>query len=82
MASNAFSGLTEKEIHQELFRELEEYPKVYIDKDGNERVKNFVPDFNGYNREQVKSYIDRLIPHLATEYDIYIKTPEEYKLKQ
>jgi hypothetical protein len=79
MNSNAFSGLSEKEIHQELFRELEEYPKVYIDKKGEESVKMFVPDFNSYNREEVKTYIDKLIAHLATEYDIYIRNPEEYK---
>ena len=79
MNSNAFSGLTEKEIHQALFSELEEYAKVYIDKNGNERIKMFVPDFNSYTREETKDYIDKLIPHLATEYDIYIKTPEEYK---
>lgn len=82
MNSNAFSGLNEYEIHQALFEELESYPKVFLDKNGEEVVKHFVPNLNSYKKDEVQAYIDKLIAHLATEYDVFVKTPEEYKLSK
>jgi hypothetical protein len=79
MSSNAFIGFTEKEIHQLLLRHLRTYHRTVITKSGQEITTPFVEDFQSYGKKDMLEYIDAVINFLAMEFNIQVKTPEEYK---
>jgi len=83
MNSEAFIGMTAKEIHQHLFQELKSYVRgVTIKRKGKEPIETFKPfveDFNSYGRKKMAQYIDELIPHLLNNYGIEVKDSVYYK---
>jgi len=85
MHSNFFLGLSEKEIHQVLFREIRTYTRgrtvINIDGEYIEKKEEFIEDFDSYGKKQMTKYIQELIPHLLHEYNIKVKDPKEYSLR-
>jgi len=85
MHSNCFAGLNEKEIHQILLKELRSYTRgrTIITKSGDEFeiMEEFVEDFDSYDKEMMRKYIEELIPHLKDVYNINVKDSKEYSLK-
>jgi len=79
MKSNVFHGLSEQQIHQVLFSELRSSVKGIHLKDGTTRLVTVVEDFGKYNKEDMRKYIEELIPYLQTEYDIHPKPASHYK---
>ena len=82
MNSNIFSGFTEKEIHQMLLEQLRSYNKTIINKDKTETSCEFVEDFASYGKEEMTKYIDDVINYVTVEFNIPIKSSDEYKLNQ
>jgi len=78
MKSNIFQGLSEKEIHQVLFNDLRSSVKGILFPDGTTKLVTVTDDFNSYKKDDMRKYIDELIPHLQTEYDIHPKAPDAY----
>ena len=79
MVSNAFQGLSEKQVHQVLFAELRSSVKGIKCLDGTTRLVTVTEDFEAYGKESMRKYIEELIPHLNTEYRIFPKPAEHYK---
>lgn len=79
MKSNIFQGLSEKQVHQVLFNDIRSSVKGIKNLDGSTRLVNVTEDFNNYGKEDMRLYIEELIPHLQVEYDIHPKPAEHYK---
>ena len=79
MASNTFSGLTDKEIHQILFAELRSQEKGIEMPDGRVKLVTITEDFSAYKKKDMVAYIDELIPHLNVNYGIFPKPASHYK---
>lgn len=78
MESNVFHGHSMKNIHKILFEDLRGN-EVSIK--GNKRIVVDKP-FEEYDNDDMKQYLSEIIPHLATDYGIYVKSKEddyEYK---
>jgi len=82
MNSNCFAGLKDYEIHQILFREITSYTRTVEDDRGYSRIEVVTDDFHSYGRRKMSQYIDKLIPHLLSEYGIEVKDPKEYELNK
>jgi hypothetical protein len=79
MASDVFKGYTEKQIHSLLFNELRSTVKGILKPDGTTKLVTMSEDFNSYKKEDMRLYMEELIPHLQTEYNIYVKPSSHYK---
>lgn len=79
MNSNVFTGLTESEIHQIIFKELRSYNKSVEQPDGKTEIVTFTDDFSAYNKEDMRKYVEEVIPWLGETFKIYAKPPEHYK---
>ncbi len=79
MVSNVFQGLSEKQVHQVLFAELRSSVKGIKLLDGTTKLVTVSEDFGAYGKEDMRKYIEELIPHLNVEYRIYPKPAEHYK---
>lgn len=79
MVSEAFQGLSDKQIHQVLFTELRSTQKGIKNKDGTTRLVTVTDDFGSYKKPDMIKYIEEVIAHLQLEYDIHPKPAEHYK---
>jgi len=79
MVSNVFQGLSENEVHQVLFAELRSSVKGIKLLDGTTKLITVSEDFAAYKKEDMRKYIEELIPHLHEKYHIYPKPAENYK---
>jgi len=79
MVSNAFQGLSENEVHQVLFAELRSSVKGIKQLDGTTKLITVSEDFAAYKKEDMRKYIEELIPHLKLDYRINVKPAENYK---
>ncbi len=79
MVSNTFQGLSEKQVHQVLFAELRSSVKGIKCLDGTTKLVTVTEDFEAYGKENMRKYIEELIPHLNVEYRIFPKPAEHYK---
>jgi hypothetical protein len=81
MNSNTFSGMGEMDIHNHLLLEVMGTVRSIILKNGETKLVNSVPDFNKIkdNKKKMTEYLEKLIPHLAIEYDIHVKPASMYK---
>ena len=86
MHSNCFQNISEREIHDILFKELCSYTKEVIiqKKDGSidHRMEKFTEDFHHYGKRKMAEYLEKLIPYLEQEYGIIVKDPKDYKYNQ
>lgn len=82
MNSNAFAGLSEREIHQILLKQLRSYHRTIKTNSGDEISVEFVDDFARFSKEEMATYVDEVINFLAMEFSITVKTPDEYKVNQ
>ena len=79
LSSNTFAGWTEYEVHEVLLAELRSHTKVVEMADGKTIVKTVTDDFSKYDKEDMRLYIEELIPHLLNNYGIVVKPSEYYK---
>ena len=79
MKSNTFQGLSEKEVHQVLFKDLRSSVKGIKMPDGTTKLVTVTDDFGKYKKSDMQKYIEELIPHLQTEYNIHPKPASHYK---
>jgi hypothetical protein len=81
MSSNVFAGMSEKEIHNHLLFEVLGSVRNIAMGDGTTKVMNCIPDFDQIkdSKKQMTEYLEKLIPHLATEYNINVKPASMYK---
>ena len=82
MNSNAFAGMTEKEVHQVLFSELRSYTKTIEYSNGKVERKVLTEDFSNYRKKEMIKYLEELIPHLQVNYNIHPKPSSHYKYNQ
>lgn len=79
MKSDIFQGLSEMEVHQVLFFDLRSSVKGIKQLDRTTRLITVTEDFNKYSKKSMSKYIEELIPHLQTEYNIHPKPASHYK---
>jgi len=79
MISEVFQGFSENEVHQVLFAELRSSVKGIKQLDGTTKLITVSEDFAAYKKEDMRKYIEELIPHLHEKYRIYPKPAENYK---
>jgi hypothetical protein len=79
MNSEAFQGLTDKQIHSVLFAELRSSTKGILLPNGTTKLVQVTEDFSDYKKDDMRKYIEELIPYLNVEYQIYPKPSEHYK---
>lgn len=79
MVSETFQGLTEKQVHQVLFSELRSTTKGILMPDGSTKTVMVSEDFDRYKKKDMILYLEELIPHLNTEYNIWPKPASHYK---
>lgn len=82
MNSECFKGCTENEISDCLFEDIRSYTKTVIDSKGNTRIFHAIDKIVNYTKEDMRKFIEELIPHLAITYNIHVKDPEYYKLNK
>jgi len=73
LESNIFSGYTKDAIHQVLFAELRGKPIMVK----QQRYTFFEKPFHTYEEDDMRRYLDELIPHLAVNYNIHVKSKSE-----
>jgi len=77
--SNVFSVYTVEKIHEILFQDIRGSSVVI---NGNVRIVYDKP-FDKYNHNDMKEYISEIIPHLAVEYGIHVKSnKDQYEYKK
>lgn len=79
LSSNIFASWTEYEVHDLLFSEIRSHTRVVELPDGKTIVKTVMDDFSTYDKEDMRLYIEELIPHLLNNYGIKVKPSEYYK---
>ena len=79
MSSDIFSGFTERQIHHILFSELRSTTRGIELPDGTTKIVTITEDFEKYKQEDMRKYIDELIPHLQVNYNIHPKPSSHYK---
>jgi len=79
MKSETFQGLSEKQVHQVLFADLRSTVQGIKMPDGTTRMVTITEDFSRYKQDDMRRYIEELIPHLQVEYDIHPKPADHYK---
>lgn len=78
LGSNVFNGYSKEVVHQILFAEIKGKPIRFMEK----KMMIFEKPFEKYTDEDMVEYLNELIPHLATTYNIYVNTKDddyEYK---
>lgn len=79
MNSETFQAFSEMQIHQILFAELRSSTKGIKLPDGTTKLIVVSEDFSSYRKEDMRKYIEELIPYLNEEYRIYPKPAKQYK---
>ena len=79
MVSEVFRSFSEQQVHQVLFAELRSSTKGIKRPDGTTQLVTVTEDFSAYKKDDMRKYIEELIPHLHEEYRIYPKPAENYK---
>ena len=79
LSSNIFAGWTEYEVHEVLFAELRSHTRVVEMPDGKTIVKTVTDDFSTYDKDDMRLYIEELIPYLLNNYGIVVKPSDYYK---
>ena len=78
MNSNCFAGLTDKQIHQVLLDETRSKQIIITMPDGSTRFKTVTDDFRAYGMRKMALYVQDVIVHLQTDYNITVKDPSMY----
>jgi len=80
MNSEAFAGLSEKEVHSALMYEVGATITVsYLHPRKGRIIKEEPEDIKRWSVKRMIDHIDKVIAHLNIEYRIYPKPPEHYK---
>lgn len=79
MRSNTFAGLSDRQIHSILFSDIRSFTKGILMPDGTTRLVTVMEDFHSYKKRDMSKYIEEVIPHLQTVYDIHPKPSSHYK---
>lgn len=84
MNSEAFAGLSEREIHNYLLTEVAGSMRQIHRPDGSVSLIEMPGDFDSIkdNKKKMSEYLQKVIALLNTEWEIFPKSAENYKTNQ
>jgi len=81
MNSNCFAGLSEKDIHNYLLMAVRGSVRYVRRPGGETSIVEMPGDFDEIMRDKMKmaKYLEEVIAHLSSEFQIYVKPSSHYK---
>lgn len=82
LRSNVFEGWTKDEVLAYLLSKLTSYTKEVIYPDGHRELIVTHDDISGYDKEQLRLFIDQVIIFLSSTHGLVVLSPDEYRYEK